>query len=195
MARLNAIAELTWRQLFPKGDDETKITPEEFLATAKSEYAYQFWQKMRADKALEGDYQIPSYLLSEANLDVVDDEMDVSSLKIMQGLDADIWLQNVGGVTCKCLYIRSTLNNTQLLCGDDSRPEDARTYYPLSKKIVFPQGVHTSPLKIIYANSGQDMDGNVEVDDVLAGLIRRGLIEIYGKVGKEDATNNTNSDA
>lgn len=195
MANLLSIAELAWNQLFPNGGDDAKIRVEEFIASAKSEYAYQVWLKMKAEKA-EGEFEVPSWMLTTAQLDVVDDVMDISSLKILRGLDSsELWLQNIGGIGCKCRYIKSTVNRAQLLCGDDSLPDDARTYIPIDKTIEFPRGVHTSPLTIIYINNGEKADDRIEIDDVLAGLVRRGLTELYGgKTEKEDKTTNASSD-
>lgn len=193
MANLLSIAEQAWSQLFPRPGDEEAVDREDFVATAKAEYAYQLWLKMKADKRETGEVDVPSYLLSEASLEVVDDEMDISDLKIMR-LDSEMWLQNVGGTNCQCVYVKTTLNSNKILCEDDSLPDDYRTYYPIGKKIKFPKGVHKTPLEIIYANNGQDVDENIEVDDAIGGVVRRSLIDIYaGKVGREDDQNDSNS--
>ncbi len=197
MASLKAIAELTWRQIFPKGSDETRVTREEFLSTAKTEYAYQFWIKMKADKAEDGEFEIPSYLLSEDTLTVKNNEADISQLKsagkaILQGLDQEMWLQNIGGLGCECIYVRTTVNTAQALCGDDSLPDDVKTYIVIGKKIKFPKGVHTNELPIIYANNGNTVNSDIEVDDVVGAMVRRGLQELYGgKIGPEDKTNDS----
>lgn len=195
MANLNSIAELAFLQLFPSGNDETKVKKEQFLADAKSEYAYQLWLKILADRRENGELEIPSYLLSEIELEVENNQMDVSSLKIMRSLPWETWLQNIGGIECKCRYIKSTINNSQLLCDDDSLNVGDKTYYAVGKKIKFPLGVHSSPLEITYANEGTEIDGNIEVDAAIGAVVRRALIEIYGgKVGKEDKTNNSAGD-
>lgn len=197
MASLKSIAELTWRQIFPKGSDETKITREEFLATAKTEYAYQFWVKMKADQQEEGELEVPSYLLAEATLTVVNDEADISTLTnagkaIMQGMNSDMWLQNIGGINCTCKYIKTTVNRAQLLCDDDSLPEEVRTYLVIGKKIKFPKGVHTNELPIIYANNGNLVNDDIQVDDIIGAMVRRGLKEIYlGAIGPEDNENDS----
>lgn len=196
MANLLSIAEQVWLQIYPKATDETKTTKEEVIATAKSEYAYQLWLKLMAERREEGYLEVPSYLLSEIDLPVVDGEMDISSLKIMRGLPSEIWLQKVGEIDCKCKYVKTTLNMAQVLCDDDSLADTDKLYYPVGKKIKFPKGVHKSPLEIIYANSGEKVDDNIEVDDIIGGVVRRSLLEIYlGKVGPEDKTNNTSGDS
>jgi hypothetical protein len=194
MAKLFEVAELAWRQLFPNPNDEVAISKEEFITTAKTEYALQLWIQAKTEKRQEGDYNVPPYLLSEAELDVVDNSIDISDLDILFGLPSEMWLQNIGGIGSKCVYIKSTLNQTQLLHDDDSIADGDRTYYPLGKKIFFPRGVHAKKLPIIYANSGGKMDEDIEIDDVVGGILRTRLVEIYGgKMGQEDVTNNSNS--
>lgn len=194
MANLKEIAELAWLQLYPKPSDETAVTKEEFIATAKAEFAYQELLMAWKEKREEGYFNVPSYLSTEIELEVKDNEMDISALKILRSLPQEVWLQNIGGLDCKCKYVKSTINLTQLLGDDDSMGDNVRTYLVVRKTIKFPQGVHTSPLTIIYANSGEDVDGRIEVDGAIAAIIRTRLIEIYGgKTGQEDETNNSNS--
>ena len=195
MANLLSIAEQAFHQLFPSPNDETAVKLEEIIATSKGEYSYQLWLKSKADKREDGEFQIPSYLLNTKELDVVNNEIDISTIKLMRGFDQETWLQNIGGVNCECRYIKSTLNQTQLLCDDDSLPEDARTYYVIGKKIKFPKGTHKDKLTITYASYGENIDEKtLEVDDVIGAIVRRELINIYvGKTGKEDVTNNSNS--
>lgn len=194
MASLKETAELAWRQLNPNPGDETSLEVEEFIATAKSEYAWQMQLEYWNQKQREGEAVMPSHLLTEVELPVKDNKMDISKLNIFRNFFADIWLVNVGGIGCDCLYIKSDPNMSQLLCGDDSKPDEARTYYPLGKAIVFPNGVHKNPLPIIYANRGDELDDDIEIDDGIAAIVRTRLIDIYGgKTGQEDVTNNTNS--
>lgn len=179
--------------MFPNPGDENKISREEFIATGRSEYSYQLWLKILADRRENGELEIPSYLLSEIELEVVNKEIDVSGLKIMRSLPFETWLQNIGGINCECRYVKSTLNHSQLLCDDDSLNDGDRTYYAVGKKIKFPQGTHKEKLGITYANNGENVDGNIEVDDAIGGMVRRTLIQIYaGGIGKEDKTNNSN---
>lgn len=191
---LKEVSELSWRQLYPQPNDETAISLEEFIATAKSEYAYEMWLKARNDKREEGSYDVPSNILVEKELDVKDGVMDISDLQILRSIPEEKWLQNIGGLNCECKYIKSDVNKTALLCDDDSLPDTARTYYVVGNKIKFPQGTHSNKLPIIYASSGEDIDDNISIDDAIAGIIRTRLIEIYaGKTGREDVTDNTNS--
>lgn len=194
MANLLSIAEEAWSQIFPRPNDEEAVDREDFVATAKTQYAFELWKRIKEDKREYGTCDIPSYLLSEAELEVVDNEMDISSLSIMRSIDQELWLQDIGGVSCECLYVKSTLNQTKSLCDDDSLPDTAKTFYPLGKKIKFPRGTHKTPLKIVYANNGQEIDGMIEVDDAIGGIVRIRLIEIYGgKIGPEDPSNDSQS--
>jgi hypothetical protein len=192
MADLKSIAELAWRQLYPNPSDETKISKEEFLATAKTEYAYQLWKLSKEEKREEGEFQMPSYLITESDpLPVVENAIDVSGLKILRGLDT--WLQNVGGLNCDCRYVKTTINHAQIFCGDDSMGDDVRTFLEVGNRIVFPQGTHEKEIRIMYANNGEEVDDKILIDDTIGGVVRNRLIEIYGgKVGAEDKTNNSN---
>lgn len=195
MANLLSICEQVFLQIQPKATDESKTTVEEIIATGKSEYAYQLWMKLMAEKREDGYLEVPSYLLTETELEVVNNVMDVSDLKIMRGLPSEIWLQKIGEIDCKCKYIKTTLNLAQVLCDDDGLADTDKLYYAVGRKIKFPRGVHKTPLPIIYANSGEKVDGRIEIDDIIGGVVRRTLLEIYlGKVGPEDKTNNSAGD-
>lgn len=191
MANLNSVAELAWLQLYPHGSDEAAVTKEEFIETARLEAAYQLLLLLWKERREFGFFNIPTYLLSEKELEVVNDEMDISSLRIHRSFPSDLWLAQVGGLTCGCEYVRMDLNVAQLMCDDDSLADDARTYIVVGNKIKFPLGVHKNPLPVIYANRGENL---IEIDDAIAGIVRVRLIEIYGnKTGKEDVTNDSNS--
>lgn len=193
MATLQSISELSWRQIFPNPSSQTSITKQEFIATARSEWAYQTLLAAWKEKADEGYYNVPSYLISEVTKDIVNNEMDISDLKYFKSLPQDVWLINIGGINCKCKYIKSDVNLTQLLCDDDSMDDAAKSYYITGKKIKFPNGTHKTPLPLTYANMGDDASGTVEVDDALGALIRQRLQELYlGKVPATDVTDNNN---
>ena len=168
---------------------------DEFIVTAKGEYAYQMLLLYWKEKREEGFFNIPSNLLSTTKLDVVNNKADISELGIFRGFPSDIWLQNVGGLGCSCKYVKTDVNKAQLLCEDDSLPDEARTFLPLANEILFPKGVHENPITIIYANMGENVDGDIEIDDAIAAIVRTRLNEIYlGKIPKEDVTNNSSSD-
>lgn len=193
MANINSISELFWRQMWPNPTDETSISLQEVIETAKGEYSYQFLLWYWKERGTEGTFDMPAELSTEEEFDVVNNEIDISSLNIMSRLPNQQWLQNVGGLTCDYKYVKSNINLTQLLCDDDSLPQDWKPYLVVGKKIKFPKGTHSNKLTIIFANDGRDIDDNVEIADELASLVRKGLADIYlGKVAPSDKTNNTN---
>lgn len=195
MAKLFSIAELAWRQLFPAANDETKVKREQFEEDAKTEYAFQMWLRLLNEYREFGEIIVPSYLVTETELEVKDDVMDLSGIKVMRGLPFELWIQNIGGVNCTCRYVKSTLNNAQVLCDDDSLDDADKIYYAVGKKLKFPRGVHKSPLPITYANYGENVDGDIEVDDAIGNMVRQALVNLYGgKVDREDKTNNSSSD-
>ena len=191
---LQAVAEIAWKQIFPNPGDETAITKEEFIETALLQYSWEVWRNAKEDKRSEGFYNVPSNLMSNKSLKVVDNKVDLTGLNILRALPNDTWLIKVGGFLSKCNYIASTINTTQLLQDDDSLPDDARTYLVVGNEILFPKGVHTNPIPVIYANNGIGTDAEeVEVDDMLGAIVRTKLIDIYGRKGTEDETNNNNA--
>lgn len=192
MASLQEVCELAWRQIFPNPGDETSITKEEFIATGRYEWAYQTLLASYNEKTLEGDYEVPSYLLTEVDKEIVNNEMDISDLKYFKSLPKDIWLVKIGD-GCTCKYVKSTANLSQLLCDDDSLPDTTKTYYISGKKIKFPQGAHSKHLLLTYANMGEGISGNTDIDDAIGAIIRTRLNEIYlGKLPPADVTNNSN---
>jgi hypothetical protein len=189
MANLLAIADLAWRSIYPNPREKTAITKEEFIATAKNEYAAAMWLFRLEQIATEGWFDMGSGLLTETeDLEVVDNKIDISKLKYLSVLPGDLWLQNVGGLNCECQYVKTTLNLTQLLCDDDL---GIRTVRVQGKFLVFDKGTHEKKLKIIYANTGLDLDAEyIEVDDYVASKVRMKLLQLYGNKQPVDETNN-----
>lgn len=191
---LRSIAELSYRQIYGDSNDETSLEVEDFIESAKALYATEVMLQAFRERREDGSYNIPSYITKEAEFDVKDNEIDISSLKILRSVPNEMWLINIGGLTCKCKYVKSTITQSELLCDDDSLPSDIRTYYVVGKNIRFPKGAHAAKLPIIYADNGSDLDDSIDVEDALGGIVRIKLMELYnGKIGREDKTNNTNS--
>lgn len=191
MSNLKEVAELSWNKVFPAGS-KAPISKEAFIATAKNEFAYQSLLMAWKEKA-EDWFEVPSYLLTEVEKPVTNNEIDISDLKYFKSLPMAQWLQDIGGFGCDCRYIKTTFNLSKLLCEDDSLGDSDKPYYALGKKIVFPKGTHAPKLTITYANMGEDIDGNIEVDEAIASLIRDKLDAIYlGRVPPTDTTNNQN---
>lgn len=195
MANLLEIANLAWENQFPLATDETAISRESYIASAKLEYAYEFLLWYWRENTLEGVFNMPGNLSKESEpLPVINNEIDISGLDIMSRLPNEKWLGKIGKLTDDCVYVKSNINQTQLLKDDDSLPTDYRTFVIIGNKIVFPNGTHSDKLSIIYAGSGKDLDGNIEVDDAIGAIVRRKLNEIYlGRTMPVDKTNNTDS--
>jgi|ERR1700690_1343494 len=190
---LKEVAELSWNQIFPKGSVESSIPTVAFIRTAYAEFAYQKLLLVWKSKSDEGYYEVDSYLLASVEKDVINNEIDISDLQYFKSLPMEIWLVNIGGINCGCKYVKSSVNLFALLCGDDSMDDAVKLYYPLGKKIIFPNGVHITPLTLIYATMGEDIDGNIEVEESIASLIRTKLNELYlNKIPQEDTTINQN---
>jgi hypothetical protein len=191
---IQAIAELAWRQIFPNPKDETSVTKEEFIETAKLEYASQVWRFNREEKLLSGENNINPVLLSDKTLPVKEKRIDISSLGALRSLPNNTWIQSLGEIGCgECQYDIMDLNKYRLLCDDDSRNPEKKPAIVQGKSIFFPEGAHTAEVPIVYANTGSDLDDETEVDDAIGGVVRRALIDIYGKRMPEDKTNNSNS--
>lgn len=197
MANLLEIAELTYRQIFPNPREKTAITLEEFVATAKVEYAAAMWIYHYEMINVDGFFQMPSDLISETELDVENKRIDVSSLKYLASLPGDLWIQSLGTDECDCKLIKTTIALWNTLCDDDSLPDNVYPYYLSGKSILFPKGVPRSvkKMKILYASMGNDLDENmIEVNDYIASKVRDKLGAIYGKRVPADTTNNQNTD-
>lgn len=195
MASLLEISELAYRQLFPNPNDEANITLAEFIATAKVEYAYRLWEMNRAELQQTGENNIPSNLLSFTTLIVEKGKANIKDLKALRSLPNNTWIQSLGGIACgDCRYVLMDMNKWKLLCDDDSRG-DNKAAIPAGAEILFPDGTFEKDGKVemLYANMGHTIDGQIEVEDAVGGLIRRSLIDIYSKRFPEDKTNNSNS--
>lgn len=193
MATLKEIAEVAYRKIFPKPSDETPVSREEFLSTAKTEYAYHIWRTSKEMGRAEGMFDVPAHLLISKEFDVKDNKVDMSGVETLVSLDN--WIQNIGGVECSCRYVKRTINQQQIFCDDDSLDDHDRPYYLVGMVIYFPNGVHAEKIPITYARSIGDIDADkVHVDDMVGSIVRNRLEEIYlGKVGTEDPTNNSTS--
>lgn len=191
MTTLESVCELAWLHCFPKADDETAVTKDEFIEAGRLEMATQLWLSMWNERNADASYEVPSYLLSEYELPVVDNQVDLSCISVLRGLPKDIWLRNIGGLTCDCEYVKTNQDLSSLLCDEDSRGHGNRTYFPFGTKIVFPQGTHVNPIKIIVANMGENVDTSIEVDEIIGNAVRDKLVEKFlGKSNQVDTTNN-----
>lgn len=193
MANLKEVAEIAWRIIFPIPNDKTANTLEEFEAQARIQYSSSMWLYRAEMLLLDGFFFMPSFLLTETELEVVDKTIDVSKLDALTSLPNDLWVQNVGGLNCECNYVKTTLSLSQLLCDDDSMSDSDHLYYIVGKKIKFIKEPHKNILPITYANMGTSLDiRNIEVSDYIASKVMDKLLQLYGKRMPADDTNNQN---
>lgn len=193
MANLLSIAELAFNQVYPLPRDKTTIDLEEFIETARNEYAAAMWIYRQEQIGTDGQFQIPSDLLTETELDVVDKTIDLSKLDYLSALPNDLWLQNIGGLNCECKYIKTNINLAQILCDDDSQDDSSHLYYIVGKKIKFLKEPHKKTLSITYANTGTNLDErSIEVNEYVAAKVRMKLMQLYGQRVPTDDTNNQN---
>lgn len=194
--RISEIAELAHNQAFPTSD-RPLITKAEFVRTAISEFAYQslllYWKSKRE----EGYYSLPEWLVSEKDLDVNEGVVDVSELNFMTTIPGGGWLIDIKDISSKgcggCVFIKSSYANSRLLCNDDSKDEGDTPFYFLNGKIKFPKGVKSKSVTVIYANTGDGVTDDIEIDNAMAAIVRDRLMQIYlGKTPKKDETINDN---
>lgn len=188
---LKEVAELVFNKVFPSA--ETPIDVVEVERMAYAEFAYHTLMLLYNQKGQDGFYEVPSYLLTEVEKDVVENEIDISDLEPFKVIPSDVWMQNIGGFGCDCKYVKTTVNLSQLTCGSDRADDNERRYFLVGKKIKFPDGTHKKTLTITYANMGEDLNGDIEVSEEVASLIIKRLDEYYtGRVPVSDVTNNSN---
>jgi hypothetical protein len=170
------------------------LTREDFLASAKSIYAEALFLRAKEEARNEGQWNIPSVLLNEKEIDVEDGEISLKELNVLYGIPDEKWIVNIGGLNCGCNYVKTNTNRLQVLCDDDSLDDTDRRFYVLGKKIKFPDGTHSTKLSLTYAGTDKIND-KIEIDEALGSLVRRELINLYGnKIGPEDTTNNSNNE-
>lgn len=195
MANLLEIAELAYNIIYPIPRDKNAINLEEFISTAKNEYAASMWIYRQEQIATDGAFQMPSDLLTETELDVVNNEINLSGLDYLSALPGDLWLQDLGGLNCGCKYVKTTLNLVKILCKDNSMDDSTHLYYIVGKKIKFVKPPHKTPLQITYANTGLKLDEReIEVNEYVASKVSDKLLQRYGKRLPVDTTNNQNPD-
>src|SRR5215207_7760117 len=119
MSNLLEVAELAHRQLFPNPSSTVSVKKEEFIATARAEYALQSLLKYFNDADREGFSEVQSILMDEDEFEVSDNEIDLSGIRIMRGLPNDMWLQGIMSSGVGCKYVRTSFNLWSILDDDD----------------------------------------------------------------------------
>lgn len=194
MSNLLSIAQLNYDIVYPNATAQTSIKVEHFIEEAKSRYAWEMFRISHETKRSEGEWEIPSALLRNGTIEVINNEADVSSLKIFRSFEGDTWIQALGGFDSDCTYIRQSVNISRMLL-DDEYLGNSKPYTVIGNSIKFPKGAHNKSIPIIYASNGEDLQGDIEVDDAIGALVSEYIYKKFSGRLPEDrsADSNTNN--
>lgn len=186
------IAELAWRQINPGGKDEAKNTLEEFVETAKDEYAsaaFSLWIELRN----ETDFSIIEQLLTRKKYEVKE---DINGLytdleTTIMDFPRDLGLFKV--VPPKQDPLTKTTLGTYDLFKEDT---GEKTYYRISKQIFYPDGFEIPTKEVMITLVSSDfIDEEIEIPDTLASRVRDAVLKKYLSTNQiqQDETNNKNA--
>jgi hypothetical protein len=189
------ISELAFRQIYGEGG-ETKNTLEEFVETAKDEYASQvfnMWLTLKNDEdlsLLEGLlHQSPYPVQNLPNIigeDSLYIQLDVEIFSLPR--DLGVFAVHAG----KEKLTKGTFATKNLFASDPGE----KIYYRLGDKLFFPDGFSAPNQKEVMVTfiSLDLIDDDLRVPDFLATPIRDKLFNLYGKGLElpEDPTDNKN---
>jgi len=192
MTNLLEICQGAYDQVYPNATVQTPIKVEHLVVAAKSKYAYEMWRLSKELKRSEGEWEIPSSLWRQGEIEVKDSVADISGLSVFRTSDGETWISNIGGINCECSYMKQTPNLAQILCDDDYLG-NGRPYVIIGDKISFPKGSHKSTLPIIYASNGEDLNDEIPIDDTTAELVSIYLVQRFSNKLPTDETANDNS--
>lgn len=192
MANLKEISAVAYEQVYPNANIQTPIKVEHFIEVAKSKYAYEMWRLSKELKRSEGEWEIPSSLLRQGEIEVKENVADISNLNVFRTSDGETWIINIGGINCDCSYLKQTPNLAQILCDDDYLG-NGKPYIPIGNNISFPKGSHKSKLPIIYASNGDDLNDEIPIDDTTAELVSIYLVQRFSNKLPADETANDNA--
>lgn len=190
---IQAIAELVHGIAYPQGGDEVKISLEDFIESAKLRFAYRTWERNRLNKNMGDGNTIDSSLLAPTKIKVKKSRASISHISPMRGLEADMWIQRIGGVSCGGKeFSVMTENQYKLLCDDDSRMDCDSAVIVEGNVLFFPDGLKDMELDLIYATDGTEMDSEIEIDNSIGAVVQSDLISLYVRTPQEDKSNNSN---
>jgi len=192
LADLLSIAQVCYDQLFPNGETNTALKVEHFIEAAKTRYAFEMFILSKEMKRSEGGWDIPDNLLRQETITIKDNEADISALKVFKSPDGGYWISQLGDLGCECGYTKHSINMSNILC-DDEYHGNSKPYVIIGKKIKFPFGAHGSTAPIVFASNGEDVDGEIEVDDALGDRVSEYLYKKFSGRLPEDRTINSNS--
>ena len=196
MPTLQSIAEGVHKQIYPIQSDEVAIKLPYFIDAAKGHYAYRLWELNRAENS-NGEVSVPASLLTPKTINVVDKKASIKDLKALRSLPHNMWLQSVGEFDCNgCKYVIMDLNKWKMLCTDKSRTKNQKAVVVVGDFLNFPDGTfnENGEVDIVYANMGESLDKTTTIDEAIGDLVRRYLLETFGKRMPADKTNDSNPD-
>lgn len=188
---LQSIAQVAYDQIYGNNTAQNAIKVEHFIEVAKSRYAYEMWLQSKTLGRAEGEWEIPSAILRDGEIEVKDNEADISALNIFRSLKGEVWLASIGA-GCDCDYMRVTPNMYKILCGTEYTG-NSKPYIVTGNKIKFPEGTHHKELPITYASNGLDIsERKIEVDDAIGALVSDYLWKRFTNRLPVDRTNDAN---
>lgn len=192
MTNLKEIAAVAYEQVYPNPTIQTPIKVEHFIEAAKYKLAYELWRLSKELKRSEGEWEIPTSLLRQGDIEVKENVADISGLSVFRTSDGETWISNIGGINCECSYLKQTVNLAQIICDDDYLG-NGKPYVIIGDKISFPKGSHKATLPIIYASNGEDLNGEIPIDDTTAELVSIYLVQRFSNKLPVDETANDNA--
>lgn len=189
---LLSIAQVNYDLVYPNATAETSVKVEHMIEDAKMRYAWELFRTSKEEKRADGWWEIPSVLWREADIEVVDNKADISSLHIFRSFEGDTWLGMIGGEGCGCSYTRQSVNISQMLCEEDYWG-NSKPYYVVGKTIRFPGGAHKDTLPIVYASDGTDLNDEIDIDEGIGALVSEYLYKKYSGKFAEDRTADSNT--
>lgn len=194
MSDLLSICQVSYDEVYPNATAQTAIKVEHFIEAGKSKYAFELWRISKEEKRSEGEWDIPSMLLRESEIEVIENTADISNLKIFRSLQGDTWIQSLGGFDSDCTYIRQTINVSRMLL-DDEYLGNSKPYTVIGDSIKFPKGTHSKKIPIIYASNGQDLEDKVLIDDAIGEIVGIYLVQRFSNKLPADRSADSNENS
>lgn len=191
MTSLKEIVQAAYEIVYPMPSDETPIKKEAFMVTAKAELAFNYWKISKERKNTEGYFEVDSHLMTTIDLPVVNNKLQLANLPILRSLENDRWLIQLGDFG-SCTFTKTSINQIKLYQGNDSLPDNEIVYVIIGNEIRFDREIKQKTLSLTYANEGDDINADVQIDGVLGAIVMRSLLDIYQKKNPTDTTNNSN---
>lgn len=196
MTTLNAIAELVWLRLSPDGDQSAPHSKHELVEAAYNIYAGLIWETYLQTQA-QGERTIFESLLQKKEFDVERDGdkyvVNIGKVPVIElPRDAGIYIVREAGSNKR--YIKGSLATSELF---EPSSTGEKSYYRLSDRIEFPEGVYDTKRKVQVLMVAPEPDeyGKIQVSRIYAESIEGRLMRQYmpGVEIPEDKSTDENS--